>query len=148
MEASTGELFILLAKGDAWSEESRLLKLGLLSIQTSPPGLFLAPPFKQVLVLAAATIRISAGELNVEVWVDANSNALRVAVTNLLPISVSVDFVIWRNATRQMKPDDSSARGATCSGQPVSYPDQVVRAGVGEDVVVVIMPLNPKPCQP
>lgn len=129
---------MLLAKGDAWSEESRLLKLGLLSIQTSPPGLLLAPPFKQVLRLGAATILISAGKINVKVWVDAKSNALRIAITSPLPIGVSVDFNIWRNATRPMKPDDGSARGATCNGQPISYPDQVVRAGVGEDVVVVM----------
>ena len=62
-----GDLLFYIAKNDSWSENGRLLKLGLVRVQLSPTPFASGFPFKQELKLRQGEIAISAGKEGSEV---------------------------------------------------------------------------------
>ena len=90
VDAATGDVKLLLALADALDENSNLLKLGTVAVRLKPP-LFLAATnsasdiggaattttdFNQTLVLSTATVEVSVGDVQLSVWVDANTSAV------------------------------------------------------------------------
>lgn len=57
-----GDLVMYLAKGDTFSEATRLLKLGKVRIKLTPNPFAAGKPFKQELSLIDGTVYITAGE--------------------------------------------------------------------------------------
>jgi len=57
-----GDLWLLLSKSDAWSENGRLLKLGRLRVRLSPNPFVAGARFRQVLHLRQGAITIEAGK--------------------------------------------------------------------------------------
>ena len=78
----SGDLLFYIGKSDAWSGNSRLLKLGRIRIQLSPNPFINDAPYKQTLDLLTGTIDIEAGEgdnrAKLSLWVDANHPVVRV----------------------------------------------------------------------
>src|SRR5580658_4370430 len=56
-----GDIVLLLAKSDAWSENGQLLKLGRVRIKLTPSPFVGSTPFSQVLSLQSADVRLQAG---------------------------------------------------------------------------------------
>ena len=79
---SNGEdsVSLLFAASDAWNEGSDLIKVGTVTVQFEPQ-----PPkghFKQYIDLATATVFVEMGDLQVSMYIDANSNTTVVDYNN------------------------------------------------------------------
>ncbi|MHC4567902.1 MAG: DUF5703 domain-containing protein, partial [Planctomycetota bacterium] len=70
-----GELVFYISKTDAWSENARLLKLGLVRVKLSPGLWEQGLPFRQRLDLGKGQIEVTAGtgpqQKRLRIWVDA-----------------------------------------------------------------------------
>src|SRR5258706_1257551 len=75
-----GDIVLLLAKSDAWSENSQLLKLGRVRVKLTPNP-FVAPAvFAQALKLESGEIQIQVCKSVATIWVDANDPVLHLEV--------------------------------------------------------------------
>ncbi|MBL7152633.1 MAG: hypothetical protein ISS79_02880 [Phycisphaerae bacterium] len=138
-----GELVFYVSKTDAWSENARLLKLGLVRVKVTG-GLF-GPggSFRQTLKLHEGEIEIVAGQGRgrkvLRVWVDANRPVVFVEASGEEAFGLEAKLEVWRTAKRELKGNEAnSARGLTRSDQSeypiIVYPDVVV-PNRGERVV-------------
>ena len=93
-----GDLVMLIAKTDAWSENALLLKLGRVRLSLSPNPFVGAGDFKQTLTIGNATMTLKAGKNEVKVWVDANNPAIRVEACTEKKVRMSVRNELWRTA--------------------------------------------------
>lgn len=97
-----GDLVLLVSHTDAWSETSRLLKLGRVRVTCDPP--LDVARFEQRLRLERGVIEIRCGERDVlEVFVDAGQPAIRVSGTFAEPRAVRADLEVWRNEPKVLK---------------------------------------------
>lgn len=92
-----GDIVLLMAKGDAWSENGQLLKLGRVRISLTPNPFVGAVGFTQTLRLEDASIELRAGKNLVRIWVDANHPVIRVGVSTAKAVSCRAVAEIWRN---------------------------------------------------
>ena len=73
-----GDLVLLVAKSDAWTEIGQLVKLGRVRIQLSPNPFAGASEFRQTLHLANGSVELASGANHLRIWVDANHPVLHV----------------------------------------------------------------------
>src|SRR5438034_9389604 len=78
VEESSGDLLLLIAKTDAWDENSINLKLGRVRLKIAPNPLAGAAVFRQTLRLKLADIEIILGDLRLRIWVDANAPIIHI----------------------------------------------------------------------
>ena len=95
---ANGDLVLLAAKSDAWSENGQLLKLGRVRIKLSPNPFVTTGAFAQTLHLETGEVQISAGKNIARIWVDANHPAAHVEVETEQPVSLEADAEVWRLA--------------------------------------------------
>jgi alpha-L-fucosidase 2 len=139
----SGDLLFYIGKSDAWSGNSRLLKLGRIRIQLTPNPFINGVPFKQTLDLFTGTIDIEAGEgenlARLSLWVDANQPVVRLEVDSKTELEMKVSLEIWRTEKRLIAPanidDNDMERGESFSAFGVTgpyavyqYPDEVMPA--------------------
>jgi alpha-L-fucosidase 2 len=101
-----GDLVMLVAKADSWTELGKLVKLGRVRIQITPNPLIGAMDFKQLLRLEDGSIEISSGANTIRVWVDANRPVIHVEAKLERPATMSASLELWR--TRSHPYDESS----------------------------------------
>ena len=101
-----GDLVLLVAKSDAWSELGKLDKLGRVRIRFSPNPFVSAPDFKQVLHLEDSSIEIRGGANAVRVWIDANRPVIHVEAQLEHPATMQAHLELWRT---QSHPYDESS---------------------------------------
>jgi alpha-L-fucosidase 2 len=68
----SGDIVLLLAKSDAWSENGQLLKLGRVRVKLTPNPFAAPASVTQTLKLESGEIQIQAGKSVALLWVDAN----------------------------------------------------------------------------
>jgi alpha-L-fucosidase 2 len=130
-----GDLLLLLAKADAWDENSINLKLGRLRLRLDPPlPTSDASGFSQRLRLATAMIDLHVGDVHLRLWVDANRPVLHIDITSEQPRAATVTVELWRNAPRQIKTQTSdmfkNLAGKNADPHPtIVTPDHVVATG-------------------
>src|SRR5580698_3324894 len=73
-----GDLVMLVAKADSWTEMGKLVKLGRVRIQLTPNPFVGAADFRQALRLEDGSIEITSGANVVLVWIDANHPVIHV----------------------------------------------------------------------
>jgi alpha-L-fucosidase 2 len=95
----TGDLMLLVAKADAWTELGKLVKLGRVRIQLAPNPFVSAAGFKQILRLENGSIEIKSGANVVSVWVDANRPVIHVEATLEHPATMQARLELWRTKT-------------------------------------------------
>ena len=102
----SGDLWLLLSKTDAWSENCRLLKLGRVRVRLSPNPFAKGAPFQQVLRLREGDIVIEAGSaekaVTVTIWVDANNPAMHIEVDSATPVKLEAALDLWRTEKREL----------------------------------------------
>lgn len=106
MEDSTGDIVLLLGLADALDENTNLLKLGRVRVHLDPP-IYTANArttngsFTQLLRLASGVIELrnTANGMGVDVWVDANSSTLRVAIRLNTSITGALPTLLHANIT-------------------------------------------------
>jgi hypothetical protein len=106
-----GDLVLLLAKSDAWSENGQLLKLGRVRI-TLTPNPFAAPAaVTQTLKLETGEIEIQADGNLARVWVDANHPVVHVEVQAKQPLQLEAKAESWRTKSYHLGPRAVSRAG-------------------------------------
>jgi hypothetical protein len=129
-----GDLVVLLAKADAWTELGKLVKLGRLRIQISPNPFVGSSHFTQVLQLEDASIELKNGDNTMRVWMDANHPAMHIETHLEYPADFQVNLELWRKAhsLRGPSPDKGGMYEVGSDAMPVDFEaDTVLPAGAG-----------------
>ncbi|MGA2406388.1 MAG: DUF5703 domain-containing protein [Bacteroidales bacterium] len=92
-----GDIVLLVAKSDAWSENGQLLKLGSVRINLTPNPFINSKSFTQTLLLETGELELRAGNNSVRIWVDANHPVVRVVASTESPIMLKAVSGIWRS---------------------------------------------------
>jgi len=92
-----GDLVLLVAKSDAWSELGKLLKIGRVRIKLTPNPFAGTGSFTQTLRLEDGSVEIRSGGNRMQVWVDANHPVVYVAAHFARPVGVEAALELWRN---------------------------------------------------
>ena len=93
-----GDLVLLVAKSDAWTETGKLVKLGRVRIQLSPNPFAGAADFTQTLKLEDGSIEIKAGGNVIEVWADANRPVIHLEAKLEKAATMQAGLELWRTA--------------------------------------------------
>ena len=130
-----GDLLFYISKTDAWSEIARLLKVGRVRVRftaaDSQAALPLAP-FRQTLDLARGLVAIQMGDIDVEVWVDANHPVIHVRAASPQPVSAEVSLEAWRTGLREIAGDElNSAYSLLGAPHPVFESGDILLATSG-----------------
>ncbi|HTR42209.1 MAG TPA: DUF5703 domain-containing protein [Pseudomonadales bacterium] len=91
-----GDLVVLVAKSDAWTETGKLVKLGRVRIKLDPNPFIGAADFLQTLKLESGCIEIQKGDNLVRIWVDANHPVMHVEGHLALPTTLQAHLELWR----------------------------------------------------
>ncbi len=94
-----GDIVLLLAKSDAWSENGQLLKLGRVRVKLTPNPFVGAAAFSQSLKLESGEIEMEAGHNLVRIWADANHPVVRLEVQAEEPVQFEAKTELWRIKT-------------------------------------------------
>ncbi|HTV60981.1 MAG TPA: DUF5703 domain-containing protein [Verrucomicrobiae bacterium] len=124
-----GDLVLLVAKSDAWTELGKLVKLGRVRIQLTPNPFADSTNFTQVLNPENASIEIKSGANLVRIWADANHPAIHIEANLEHPASLVAKLELWRTA----KPDTGGM--FELGGRPVPIEcavDTVLPAGANQ----------------
>lgn len=109
VEKSTSDILLLIARTDALSEISRVLKLGLVRVHFDRP-LFLGTDFQQNLNLREGRIEFTGGGETLQLVVDSGSNVIHLFGRLMQPRMVSARFETWRTTDRELpKSENRSA---------------------------------------
>jgi alpha-L-fucosidase 2 len=101
-----GNIVLLVAKADSWTEMGKLVKLGRVRIQLTPNPFVGSTNFKQVLRLEDGSIEITSGTNAVLVWIDANRPVIHFEVKLERPATMQARLELWRTRTHPY--DESS----------------------------------------
>src|ERR1017187_9620038 len=94
-----GDLVVLVAKADAWTELGKLVKLGRVRVQIAPNPFVGSEDFQQVLRLKNGSVEIRSGANVVLVWVDANRPVIHVEANLKHPATMQARLELWRTKT-------------------------------------------------
>ncbi|MFC5862757.1 DUF5703 domain-containing protein [Acidicapsa dinghuensis] len=134
---ANGDVVVLLAKDDAWSELGQLLKLGRVRVRLTPSP-FTGAGFRQTLHLEDGSIEIAQGENRVRVWVDANHPVLHVEAHTEQPVTVEARLEDWRTQTRPYSEKQPQRGGMFEFGDhvvPLDFEaDTILRVGESQGV--------------
>jgi alpha-L-fucosidase 2 len=92
----SGDVVLLLAKSDAWSENGQLLKLGRVRVKLTPNPFASPATMTQTLKLESGEVEIQGDKCVARVWVDANHPVARVEVQADKPVQLEAKSEIWR----------------------------------------------------
>ena len=98
---TNGDLVLLVAKADAWTELGQLVKLGRVRVTVSPNPFAGAADFSQTLKLEDGTVEIKSGANVMRIWADANHPVLHVEANLEKPATLHANLELWRTT----KPD-------------------------------------------
>lgn len=104
-----GDLVLLVAKADAWSEIGQLVKLGRVRIRLSPNPFSGGAEFRQTLHLADGSVELASGANHLRVWVDANHPVLHVEAKLARAAVLRATLELWRRS--QPYADASASKG-------------------------------------
>ena len=105
-----GDLLVLAAKADAWSENGQLLKLGRVRLKLTPNP-FLTQDTRQTLHLGTAEISLTNQNNHLHVWVDANRSVAHIDLQTKTPVQVEAAAELWRTRPYHLAPGEVSAGG-------------------------------------
>jgi alpha-L-fucosidase 2 len=91
-----GDIVLLLAKADAWSENGQLLKLGRVRVTLTPNPFVGQTNFTQTLKLETGEVQLQAGKSVVHIWVDANQPEVHLEVEAESPVLLEARSEVWR----------------------------------------------------
>jgi hypothetical protein len=129
----TGDLLLLIAKSDAWDENSINLKLGGIRIRFTPNPLCSGESFSQALRLRSGEIEIRTGSICLRIWVDANQPVIHVDADGDSPFEMQAALEIWRTEPRTIKTQTSdlfkNLVGKNSDPYPtIVWPDRILPA--------------------
>ena len=90
-----GDLYLLLAKNDAYTQHGDIFKTGRVRISLSPNPFESGKAFRQVLDLETGSVAMEADEVHIRIWADANRPVYHVEVEADREISVRAEPEFW-----------------------------------------------------
>lgn len=120
----SGDLMMYIGKSDAWSEATRLLKVGRLRISMTPNPFESVSDFSQTLDLGCSTVNVTARakgvNVRLSVWVDANNPVIHVSGTADAPVRLECRTELMR-PTELVLNGESGVEGSCLgvSGSPI-----------------------------
>ncbi|MFZ1080919.1 MAG: DUF5703 domain-containing protein [Candidatus Kryptoniota bacterium] len=91
-----GDIVLLIAKSDAWSENGELLKLGRVRVSLEPNPFVNSASFAQTLKLETGDVELHSGNNFARIWVDANNPVVHVQVQTEAPVKLKATSGVWR----------------------------------------------------
>ncbi len=105
-----GDIVLLLAKADAWSENGQMLKLGRVRVKLTPNP-FAAPTFTQTLKLENGEVQLQAGKSVAHIWADANHPAVHMEIQAENPVQLEAKSEVWRTKSYHLNQGAVSRAG-------------------------------------
>jgi alpha-L-fucosidase 2 len=99
-----GDVVLLLAKSDAWSENGQLVKLGRVRVKLAPNPFAGAVSVTQKLKLETGEVEIQGGGSVLRIWVDANHPVVHVEARTERPVQVEAKAELWRSKSYHLDP--------------------------------------------
>ena len=126
-----GDLVLYLSRSDAYSEATRLLKVGRVRVSAQyedGSNVFSAgTAFEQKLVLEEGAIYITAGEgdkkVSFKLWIDGDYDVLELEASAAAPITLTVTNDLWR--TEPLTMDKSGGNNRSFIGVHINYGDEL-----------------------
>ena len=106
-----GDIVLLVAKSDAWSENGQLLKLGRVRVKLTPNPFISPAAVTQILKLETGEIQIQSGKSIAHIWVDANHPVVHLEVQSEQPIQLEAKSEVWRSKTYHLNQNAVSRAG-------------------------------------
>lgn len=91
-----GDLYLLLAKNDAYTYQGDIYKTGRVRVSLEPNPFKPGKPFRQTLDLPTGSIRIEADGVTLRVWADANRPVYHVEINSPRDIAVTAQPEFWK----------------------------------------------------
>jgi alpha-L-fucosidase 2 len=91
-----GDLVLLVAKSDAYTEMGKLVKLGRVRLHFAPQLFSANQTFSQTLRLDRGDFEIASGLNTIRIWIDAGHPALHVEVQAAMPAKLTASLETWR----------------------------------------------------
>lgn len=113
-----GDLRFYLARTDAWSETSRLLKLGGVRVALTPNPFAKGAPFRQELKLRGGRIEIAAAAVRLKVFVDARAPVIHVVGESPQPLAVTATLEGWRTERKVLTGEELVSSWTMQAGPP------------------------------
>jgi Domain of unknown function (DUF5703) len=108
-----GDLQFYISRSDAYTEISRLVKVGKVRVSLSPNPFTAGAPFRQELKLREGACEIIAGppaqQVKLKVFVDSDSPIVAVTGESAQPLSVKATVESWRTERRVIKGDEQGS---------------------------------------
>lgn len=92
----SGDLYLLLAKNDAYTYQGDIFKTGRVRISLDPNPFLAGKSFRQTLDLATGSIVIEADGVMLRVWADANRPIYHIDIDSPQEVSVSAQPEFWK----------------------------------------------------
>jgi hypothetical protein len=126
-----GDLVLLVAKADAWTETGKLVKLGRVRIQWHPNPFVGPTPFTQTLKLETGSMELKCGGNSARIWIDANHPVLHVETHLEQPGDFQASLELWRKTepATGVPVDADAALVMAGDVAPHSAPDTLFPAG-------------------
>lgn len=102
VEDKTGDLLFYIARSDALSEISRILKLGRIRVHMEPSPFKDARDFSQHLHLHDGRMDILGEGASMSLFVNSDSNVIALSGKMMAPTRVTATVECWRNAARRL----------------------------------------------
>ena len=106
-----GDIVLLFAKSDAWSENGQLLKLGRVRVKLTPNPFVSPDAFTQTLRLESGEVQLRSGKNIAHIWVDANNPAVHLEVQSEQPVQLEARSELWRTNTYHLNQGAVSQAG-------------------------------------
>ena len=108
-----GDILLLIAKTDAWSENGQLLKIGQVRLRLSPNPFVNAPGFQQKLDVQAGRILLVSGDgVSVNLWIDANNPVIHIEYSSPRPLTLEASVELWRTRQRTISASSAEAKSS------------------------------------
>lgn len=109
VEKATGDVLFYIARSDALSEISRVLKLGRIRVHLEPSPFKDAADFQQHLHLRDGNITFESSAGSVLLFVDADAQTIHLSGDLKSPSSVTATAETWRNEPRALPKDEQGS---------------------------------------
>src|SRR5665213_1173082 len=106
-----GDIVLLVAKSDAWSENGQLLKLGRVRVKLIPNPFSPPAAATQILKLETGEVQIQSGKGIAHIWVDANHPVVHLEVQSEQSVQLEAKTELWRTETYHLNQNGVSRAG-------------------------------------
>jgi alpha-L-fucosidase 2 len=133
-----GDIMMLLAKADAWTELGKLVKLGRLRIHLEPNPFIRERSFSQTLELENGSIEFKNNGSEMRVWMDANHPVMHITASLEQPAVLRANLELWRTAhpLRGHSPDKGGMYEVGSDSMPVDFEADTVLAPGADSIAL------------